>query len=366
MISKEALWILQSAPSRSGQQVTTPVSRVPFVVGRVKEADLTLPVSDVSRLHAEISLKDGVPWITDLDSSNGTFVNHKRIDAPRALEAGDILHFASVEFRLMVEESGASTVPSGDQTIVRGIDLAASAMPVGLGALRRALIGSGLTSLFQSIVSGDGNIVATEALGRGASDELSSAPTRLLHLAESGGLERDLSARFRQIASELAFEQAPDLPLFVNTHPNELLDPDSLVQSLQNLPHVTQGGRLVLEVHENGLADPAFAQQFKESLAQMQVGLAYDDFGAGQSRLRELVESPPDYLKLDMGLIRDIDTANAAKQRLIASIASTAADLGVDVIAEGVETAAELACCRDMGIPLYQGFYFSKPHSQVR
>lgn len=360
-------WSLQSAPSRSGQRVTTIISKSPFVVGRVSEADLTLPLPDVSRLHAEITFEQGTPWVADLGSSNGTFVNHQRLSEPCALESGDVLHFGSVEFRLMpVEAPVQGAIAGGDRTVVRGVDLAASALPVGLGALKRAILGPGLTSLFQGVVNPVGELIATEALGRGTSTDLASAPTQLFFLAESGGLEQALSARFRQIASEMAFEQAPDLPLFVNTHPNELLDPDSLVQSLQNLPHVTQGGRLVLEVHENGLADPAFARQFKETLAQMQVGLAYDDFGAGQSRLRELVESPPDYLKLDMGLIRDIDTANAAKQRLIASIASTAADLGVDVIAEGVETEAELACCRDMGIPLYQGFYFSKPHPQVR
>ena len=97
----------------------------------------------------------------------------------------------------------------------------------------------------------------------------------------------------------------------------------------------------------------------------MNIGLAYDDFGAGQSRLRELVEVPPDFLKFDMGLIRDIDSAPQIKRNLVASLAETANEAGTTTLAEGVSTADELRCCVDMGIKLIQGFYFCRPEPDI-
>ena len=70
------------------------------------------------------------------------------------------------------------------------------------------------------------------------------------------------------------------------------------------------------------------------------MGIAYDDFGAGQARLLELAEVPPHYLKFDMSFVRGIDTAPASRQRLLTSLVSVARDLLVYTVAEGVETAA--------------------------
>ena len=69
----------------------------------------------------------------------------------------------------------------------------------------------------------------------------------------------------------------------------------------------------------------------------MQIGLAYDDFGAGQARLVELVEIRPDYLKFDMKLVQNIASASLERQRMLASLVKMVHELGITPLAEGIE-----------------------------
>lgn len=87
---------------------------------------------------------------------------------------------------------------------------------------------------------------------------------------------------------------------------------------------------------------------------------AIDDFGAGYAGLNLLAEFQPDIVKLDMALIRDIDK-NRVKRSITEGIVTTCRSLGCQVLAEGVETAAEYRVMREMGINLFQGYLFAKP-----
>lgn len=91
------------------------------------------------------------------------------------------------------------------------------------------------------------------------------------------------------------------------------------------------------------------------------MGLAFDDFGAGQTRLLELSEASPDILKLDFCLIHNIDTASPARQRMVEILVNYSHDLNIKLLAEGVQTAAEDTYCRQIGIDLLQGFYYGHP-----
>jgi EAL domain-containing protein (putative c-di-GMP-specific phosphodiesterase class I) len=93
----------------------------------------------------------------------------------------------------------------------------------------------------------------------------------------------------------------------------------------------------------------------------MKIGLAYDDFGAGQARLVELVEVPPDYLKFDMKLVQKIASASLERQRMLASLVKMVHELGVAPLAEGIEEAGDHEVCRQMGFKLAQGFYYGYP-----
>lgn len=97
------------------------------------------------------------------------------------------------------------------------------------------------------------------------------------------------------------------------------------------------------------------------ALVELNMGLAYDDFGAGQSRLNELTETAPDYVKFDMSLIRNIDAASPQRQEVLASLIQIVHNLGILSVAEGIETQAEGETCLKMGFDLAQGFFYGRP-----
>ena len=75
----------------------------------------------------------------------------------------------------------------------------------------------------------------------------------------------------------------------------------------------------------------------------------------------EIVEVPPDYLKFDMQLIKDIDQAPASRQQMLATLVKMVHDLGITTIAECIECEAESVACQQFGFDLGQGFFYGKP-----
>jgi EAL domain-containing protein (putative c-di-GMP-specific phosphodiesterase class I) len=99
----------------------------------------------------------------------------------------------------------------------------------------------------------------------------------------------------------------------------------------------------------------------KATLDDLNFQLAYDDFGAGQARLVELAEVVPDVLKFDIALIRDVGEAPVQRRSMLASLVGMAMDLGIQTLAEGIETVEEAEICTELGFQLYQGYYYGDP-----
>ena len=112
------------------------------------------------------------------------------------------------------------------------------------------------------------------------------------------GVEVELSRLFRRRAVELCRDRPRVAALFLNTHPAELEQP-GLVESMEELRAMAPQLDLTLEIHESALAQPESMAALRDRLSEINVGIAYDDFGAGQARLLELAEAPPHYLKFD-------------------------------------------------------------------
>jgi EAL domain-containing protein (putative c-di-GMP-specific phosphodiesterase class I) len=149
--------------------------------------------------------------------------------------------------------------------------------------------------------------------------------------------------------------------LFLNTHPTELADLKRLILSLREIRRGRPQQPITLEVHEAAAVDLATMKMLRLVLTDLEMKLAYDDFGAGQARLNELVEARPDFLKFDRKLISGLDTANSNRQQLVQSLVSMSRQLGITTLAEGVETAEEAQACRLIGFELMQGYFFGKP-----
>jgi EAL domain-containing protein (putative c-di-GMP-specific phosphodiesterase class I) len=148
--------------------------------------------------------------------------------------------------------------------------------------------------------------------------------------------------------------------LFANTHPVELHEQGVLEFSLRELRETAPKIRMVLEIHEAAVTCVKQMRELRAVLNDLNIGLAYDDFGAGQARLVELGDVPPDYLKFDIELVHEIDRASPERQRMLASLVHIVGDLGIASLAEGVETEAEHEACRQMGFNFAQGFYYGK------
>jgi blue light- and temperature-responsive anti-repressor len=118
---------------------------------------------------------------------------------------------------------------------------------------------------------------------------------------------------------------------------------------------------LLLEVTEGEIIHDArsFAERINAYRARG-LRLAIDDFGAGYSGLNLLADFQPDAIKLDMKLVRGIDR-HGPRQAIVRALIQVCDDLGIEVIAEGVETREEFAWFRDRGVRLYQGYLFGRP-----
>jgi len=343
------------------------IQPVPFRVGRRPGADLMLPFESVSKLHAELYREGDVLRLRDLGSTNGTFVNRTRItDAP--VRRGDILHFAEFEFRLgaQSQDAGRMEDTSDPETLsLRGERLPRRFEP-GTSDLEEMLRTEAVVPVFQRIVSLPGRELAgLEVLGRGRSPSLPEAPAELLRIARSAGLEGRLARLFRRVAAEATRGHAKLPPLFLNCHPGELGQP-GLIESLIEVQRIAPGIDLYLEIHEGALANPGQIALLQQELRRLGIGLAYDDFGAGQARLLELAEVPPDFLKFDHRFVHGIDRAVASRRRLLSGLVEAATDLGVSTIAEGIETAEEAEVCAEAGFSHAQGFFFGSPFGPER
>jgi EAL domain-containing protein (putative c-di-GMP-specific phosphodiesterase class I) len=141
------------------------------------------------------------------------------------------------------------------------------------------------------------------------------------------------------------------------------LDDPRLIRSLRELRNAYPRLPMTLEIHEFAVTDPSRMRRIQAELRSMEMKLAYDDFGAGQARLVELVEVPPDYLKFDRQLVQNIGSAPDQRQQMLGTLVRMARDLGILTLAEGVESAEDSQACLQLGFQLGQGYFYGRPES---
>lgn len=336
---------------------------LPFSVGRQEGCDLRLSSGEISRRHAEIYEHDNRIWVRECGSTNGTFVNRKRLNGDQVLQSGDILHFGSQEFRIIRKK--LSRLPTITQQQEEVTSLAARSLPQGFvncgDEFNEMLRSRAVTPYFQPLVRfEDRQIIGYELLGRGNLPGLPSSPAPLLRIANSLGKEVELSTLFRESGVEKARLLPEGLELFFNTVPLEM-DLKHLQRALRELRVLAPGVALVMEVHEAAVTDLRMMRELRSLLNDLRIKLAYDDFGAGQARLVELMEVPPDVLKFDISLIRNIHQRSTQPLQVLQTLVRMARDLGIKTLAEGVELAEEMETCQSIGFDYAQGFHVGKP-----
>ncbi len=351
-------WFLEGYLDGGDRLWRTPLGANPFIVGRGPGSDLVLPADGVSFHHAEFQLRrDGGLWVVDQGSRNGTFVNGRRLKTEERLEEGDLLRFADQEFRL-----GRKRVvsPFGRQTVsLSAEDFEPRLLGQGR-ALEEMIEDRQVLALFQPLVSlRDEEILGYEHLGRGRFQGEITSPAKLFPIAEALGLEGRLNRLLREVSFEEAAALPPGRRLFINTHPKELEDVGTLVDSLETVLQSWPELDLVVEIHETAVPDLAVFRRLRQELGVRGIDIAFDDFGTGQARLVELADATPRYLKFDIVWLSE--GAGARRGALLRSLLGLAKDLGIETILEGVETPDQARQAGELGFDYAQGFHYGRP-----
>ncbi|ETW94727.1 MAG: hypothetical protein ETSY2_49290, partial [Candidatus Entotheonella gemina] len=334
----------------------------PFTIGRSSGSSLQINRAGVSRNHAHMDKVDGHVRVTDLQSKNGTYVDRKRITESTRLRHGDIIHFADYEFRLLeiVEQTDMS--PDICETMVGDSPSPLSAhFPTKMKEFSELLERGLVQGYQQTIVDQFGKPIGYELLGRGTHPDLSESPAALFTLARTLDQEAQLSELFRRKSVAEAYAANLEGLIFINTHPKECQDIRRLLKEFQDIRERYPILSLVCEIHEAAVTDIQHMAEIRSGLQALGIRFAYDDFGAGQARLLELVKEPPDILKFDYSLITGLTSPEAPTYQLVKTLTELVKKTGIRTLAEGVESEDVVRTCHQLGIDYIQGFFYSRP-----
>ena len=220
-----------------------------------------------------------------------------------------------------------------------------------------------VTYHFQPIIDAkDGSVFAYEALMRVDLPTLHS-PADVLRLAREENCLHEVEriTFFRASSAYQALENAgkvvPSALLFVNSIASQYLTPDELSEYSARYASILP--RIVIEITEEEVLDPK-ALRIKQTIRGSSGAFALDDYGSGYSNERSLLELSPNYIKIDLSIIRSIDT-DANKRQIVSNTVSYAHQRGMKVVAEGLETADEVRTVLSLGVDLLQGFFLAMP-----
>ena len=219
-------------------------------------------------------------------------------------------------------------------------------------------------AVYQPIVNlRAGTVFAWEALARGPAESVFASPSMLFDFAEEAGAVFALEKACRDAAIRGFSPNAHGAKLFCNIHPRTMLDPAFTPGETRKLldKYGMEPKDVVLEITErHSVKDFNLFHRTLDHYRDAGYGVAIDDVGTGYSGLASIAEIKPDFMKIDMSLVRGID-ANPVKRALLETMLTFAEKIGCRIVAEGIETEAELACLIRLGAHFGQGFYLGRP-----
>lgn len=213
---------------------------------------------------------------------------------------------------------------------------------------------------FQPIVdTRNREVFAYEALVRGLDG--SGAAEVLSQVSDENRYQFDQACRVKAV--QLAAELGISCHVSINFLPNAVYEPATCIRATLEAAHKYQFpiNRVIFEITENErVVDKDHLKRIVHEYRRQGFKTSIDDFGAGYSGLNLLAEFQPDIIKIDMELVRDIDS-NPVRHAILQGILGVCKTLSIETIAEGVETFAEYRTLRDLGVYYFQGYLFAKP-----
>jgi diguanylate cyclase (GGDEF)-like protein len=275
------------------------------------------------------------------------------------IEVGfSVLHESSLtdKERMLHECIGDARRMAQGNVPLEGIKLASLFRPI----VRRGMI----TMLFQPIYDfKKGTVLAWEALARGPRDSELESPSMLFDFAEQTGqlfiLEQVCRARAMQTVGTLG----PGQRLFLNIHPRAVVDPNFAPGKTLELleSHGLEPDNIVLEITErHSIKDFTAFHKTLDHYRSQGFRIAVDDAGTGYSGLSTIAALKPDFIKVDMSLIRDVDK-DPVRRALMETMVTLAGRIGSEIIAEGIESKGEASALIEIGVHYGQGYFLSRP-----
>ncbi len=302
------------------------------------EMDATLvdlPCATESRIHASV----GVTWYPD--------------DASNYFELIKYADFAMYT----VKNTGKGRIAEFDRALYeRDAFLLHSNEELNL-----ILENESVDYAFQPIVNArNGDIFAYEALMRPTSQTLLK-PSDILRIAHSQ-VQLHRVEKLTMFCSMRAFSQYPEIAahrkIFVNTLPSQILDDADILAFREEFHDMLD--RIVFELMESEHLNESFTNEKLRYIKKWNAQIAIDDYGAGYSNDSVLLSLNPDYVKIDMSIVRNIDT-DQNRQLFLENLLAYLKSRNILTVAEGVETQEELRKLISYGVDFVQGFYVGEP-----
>jgi len=234
------------------------------------------------------------------------------------------------------------------------------------GELDRILTAQQVSCVYQPVVRlRDYVVVGYELLARGPLESDLHSADALFDVARGADRLTELDRLCRRTAARSSATLPAQILRFVNIDPGALfrtLSEVAIDEYIAELPEALRAAT-VLEITEKSVIDDF--DHCRTVIARLRAHgfrVAVDDAGSGYSGLQTIVETEPDYIKLDISLTRNLERS-LVKQKMVRTLGAFCRDAGIELIAEGVETREELDALRELDVPYAQGFLFAQPGS---
>jgi EAL domain-containing protein (putative c-di-GMP-specific phosphodiesterase class I) len=228
---------------------------------------------------------------------------------------------------------------------------------------RDLVLAEDVTMLYEPITNlTTREVLGYEALVRGPWDSEVHTPTALFRAAEETGLVFELDCLCRRAALRGAKGLPPGKLLFLNCLPTAIHDPafrgEVLTETLQALR--LRPRDVVFEISEKeSIENFSIFREARDYYSALGFKIALDDTGVAYGSLEAVMELSPDFIKVDLALVRSIDS-DPPRQEMLRALHSVAGTLNAQIIAEGIETTEELNTLQALGIPYGQGYLFGR------
>ncbi len=221
-----------------------------------------------------------------------------------------------------------------------------------------------IVMLYQAVINfGDGSVMGWEGFMRGPESSVFHLPETMFTYAEETGVSLQLDRHCRRLALRNLGSFRSDQHLFINVHPSNLGDPNFTAEAAAREVRARglEPGNVILEFTErHGIQDMHYLVKTLDSFRGAGFHIAVDDVGAGTSSLRLLSQLRPDYIKIDVSVVENID-ADPFRRVMVETLAHLAERIQARLVAVGIETETEFSSLVSMGIFGGQGNYLTPP-----